>query len=428
MNNEEKMVASEFYPLRPMQRWLIDTHFEKAKSTMMNIGGLLEIDVSIDMKRLADSINIVLNRHDIFRCQLTIDPETSDICQKFNAGVQKVFVEKISDEEFKNRILKLKEPYQLIDKPLYRIYLLETPTVKYAYLDFYHAIMDGMAITILFWREVEMAYNGKIFKKPAQSYAEYILEEKNISPENLEEGRNYWNEIVRRFDLKKHILPYDVEEGENFVQNEMQIPLKNISRNFFKKKNFAEDTFFTAAVMLTIAKIIGVKESFISYVHNGRTTSKELRLMGIMIESYPVYCDFNKYSTVGELLQALKSSIGLGIKYRKSLDTVYSKWTENEPLTFIMQKDGGMGRRGIVNLADTKAKIIDMPENNLSAAESPLDIEINEWNENDGCAYLLLLDYDESRYSENFMTKFAETIDEIIFALQDENKKLSEIL
>ena len=42
MDKENLFTAEDiekgFYPLRPIQRWLIDTHFNKAKSTMMNIG------------------------------------------------------------------------------------------------------------------------------------------------------------------------------------------------------------------------------------------------------------------------------------------------------------------------------------------------------------------------------------------------------
>ena len=39
-----------FYPLRPIQRWLVDTHFRKANSTMMNIGALLKLDEAVDLE------------------------------------------------------------------------------------------------------------------------------------------------------------------------------------------------------------------------------------------------------------------------------------------------------------------------------------------------------------------------------------------
>ena len=71
----------KLHPLRPMQRWLIDTHFDKAKSTMLNIGLLLKLNPSVDTKRLKDAVNAILEYHDIFRCRLALDSETGDICQ-----------------------------------------------------------------------------------------------------------------------------------------------------------------------------------------------------------------------------------------------------------------------------------------------------------------------------------------------------------
>ena len=90
--------SGRFYPLRPIQRFLVDTHFKKAKSTMMNVGALMRLSPVVDMDRLADAINDTLEAHDIFRCRLVIHPETQDICQTFDGEIIKVKVEEISDE------------------------------------------------------------------------------------------------------------------------------------------------------------------------------------------------------------------------------------------------------------------------------------------------------------------------------------------
>ena len=69
-----------YYPLRAIQLWTIDSHFNKVKSTMMNIGALFKLAPEIDLNRLAQAVNDTLNNHDIFRCRLVFHPETSDIC------------------------------------------------------------------------------------------------------------------------------------------------------------------------------------------------------------------------------------------------------------------------------------------------------------------------------------------------------------
>ena len=71
-------IKNVYYPLRPMQRWIVDNHFLKARSTMMNIHRLFKFDKSIDMQRLADAINSIFNEYDIFRCRFDFNPETND--------------------------------------------------------------------------------------------------------------------------------------------------------------------------------------------------------------------------------------------------------------------------------------------------------------------------------------------------------------
>ena len=107
---------SRLYPLRPIQlrpiqRWLVDTHFMKAKSTMMNTGALVRLDPAVDMERMAAALNDVLASYDIFRCRLVIHPETGDICQRFDGEITKVVVETLSDEAFAQRKKEIKLLY-----------------------------------------------------------------------------------------------------------------------------------------------------------------------------------------------------------------------------------------------------------------------------------------------------------------------------
>lgn len=157
----EEDIAKGFYPLRPIQRWLIDTHFNKAKSTMMNLGCMFELNPGIDVKRLENAINEIYETFDVFRCRLVFHPETSELCQRFDGKINYVKVEHWSDEEFELFKKFLSEPYMMIDKPLYRGYIFVTPSANYLYLDFYHAAFDGMALTFNFVHELTVHYQGK---------------------------------------------------------------------------------------------------------------------------------------------------------------------------------------------------------------------------------------------------------------------------
>ncbi|MBQ8701029.1 MAG: anti-sigma factor antagonist, partial [Acidaminococcaceae bacterium] len=256
--------ATRFYPLRPIQRWMVDTHFMKAKSTMMNTGALIRLDPAVDMERLAGVLNDILAAYDIFRCRLVIHPETGDICQRFDGEITKVVVETLSDEAFEQRKQEIKLPYDLIDHSLYRVYLMVTSTAKYFYADFYHAIMDGAALAMLFCREVDKRYTkpekfGKNTSQPA-SYAEYILEESQLSEEELREGHAYWRNMLEDFDEKRHLPPPDVTGGSETPDHEIEVPFPIIDKHFFRGKNFSENTFFMGASLLALAKSAGSRE------------------------------------------------------------------------------------------------------------------------------------------------------------------------
>ena len=411
----------KYYPLRPIQRWLIDTHFNKAKSTMMNIGGLYKLSSQIDTERLANAINKVLEAHDIFHCRLAFHPETCDLCQTFDNEIFPVITEEWTDEEFELIQKYLEEPYDLIGKPLYRVYVFKTPSANYLYVDFYHAIMDGAAAAILFWREMDKNYRGRKSRREPLSYATFVEEEANTPPEELAEGQTYWGKMLAAFDPKKHLLPVDVEGVAAWTQGNFDYTFKNISDEFFRTTRLSEHIYFMGASMLTLAKITGSKESVMSFIHNGRTTMRERRLMGLMLEQFPCAWDFRNDMTITEFLHKLYGQTQVSMTYRKSLGVVYNAGLEDDCVSFIFQKSFYEN----LILGDTSAEVIYLPPNEISAAENALDIEINE---TDKGFYDLFLDYDASRYSEAAIKNFAMTMEKILHAMKNPDAKISEVL
>lgn len=412
--------AYGYYPLRAMQLWLVDTHFKKANSTMLNIGALAKVPAEINLERLAQAINETLDNYDVFHCRLMFHPDTRDICQRFDGEIFPVQIEKISDEEFERRKEFLQEPYEIINQPLYRIYLFETPTSKYMYLDFYHVIIDGTAIGILFWREVEMRYLGKKIKHQPLRYADYILDELRVSPEELAEGNKFWREITGEFDETKHLPPPDIQSEQTLTENHFEAKVENITHKYFLKTGRKETFYFLAATMLAIAKLSGAKSSNMSLIHNGRNTMQERRLMGVMLEEFPINFSFEKDLNVDELLNGLENKFNTCMKYRRSLGTTYAEGLQEICASFIFQK-----KIYSATIGGQEFENIDLPPNKWAATDNILDIEVNMTEDDE---YYIFIDYDAGRYSENALEKFVATFNEIVAKLQAENILVSEIL
>lgn len=160
-----------------------------------------------------------------------------------------------------------------------------------------------------------------------------------------------------------------------------------------------------------------------SWVHHARTSAKELRLMGLLLNQLPIRSTITEDMTTTQFLQAVEENVQQGLSHARSLDEVYKKDLEGECASFILQKN--TDAKAAFILDGKPIAIQDMPANKISAAENVLDIALTALD--DG-SYTLTLTYDGSRYSEAAMQRYADAFDDMLLAMQAENRCLSEIL
>lgn len=144
--------------------------------------------------------------------------------------------------------------------------------------------------------------------------------------------------MLKNFGAEKHLPPPDISENPAWKNGAFNYELKNISQKFFSDTDNKETNFFMAASMFALAKSANSKKSLLTWIHNGRTNSKELRLFGLMIEQLPIAMDFSQNISLAELFQILEKQTADGLTYRSSLDFVYDGNFEDGCATFIFQK------------------------------------------------------------------------------------------
>lgn len=415
-NFSQNDLDNGFYPLRPFQKWILDRNFNKAKSIMFNVGTFFKISSELDPDRLVDAVNQVFHRHDIFRQRFVFHPETNNLCQRFDGEILPVQVESWSDEEFNFIKRTVNEPYLLIDKPMYKFFCFKTPSQNYFLADAHHAIIDGTAIVLLMIHEVNMIYQGKKVK-PAAQFADLIAEEMKIPPEILTMERNYWRDILKNFDTGKYLPPPDISGKYLWKKGSFGCEFKNITPKFFRESGNKETFFFMAASMFALAKSNNQKKSLLTVIHNGRTTQREMRIFGLMIEQMPLGLDFSKNLSLAEILQLLEKNFEDGLKNRGGLDYVYDGGFEENLASFMFQKKNFSYQDYFV-VDGQKCEVEESTNNFWAAAQNTLDIEITLLESG---KYSLILDYDAGIYSESAIRNFAELTDEIILKMQGEN-------
>lgn len=70
-------------------------------------------------------------------------------------------------------------------------------------------------------------------------------------------------------------------------------------------------------------------------------------------------------------------------------------------------------------------EIVEMPANEISAAENILDIEMNA---RDDGSFSLVLDYDNSIYSETAMRRFGDIFKDMVIALRNDDCVVTDLL
>ena len=186
------------------------------------------------------------------------------------------------------------------------------------------------------------------------------------------------------------------------------------------------NTFFVAATMLTIAKSAGQSDAKMTWVHNGRMTMQEQRMMSLMIEQYPIAWDFKNDQTVSELLSGLDAKINDSLNYREGLAAVYSEDLAEACVVLNLRKNILDYENGTVRLGDTMMQAMPVPDNDYSVTEySPLDIDMYV---NDDGSYSMRMYYDSYHYPKNAMEDFKASFDEICRKLQDRDRMVSTIL
>ena len=407
------------YPLRPIQRVIIDDNLKSIRSTMMNMGGVIILDSSTNLEILREAANIVIREHDIFRCRFLFDEESGDIMQRFDGNLHDIDITEIKDDEFDEHMKELVQPFNIIEDRLWRLEIIKTESKKYFISNIYHGIMDGVATVLIFWREIDRYYKAILKgEDPADirhgnsSYAEYIREEMESFADVNEEFGEYWEKMLEGFS-EECFPPRDVN-GEP-SDNEVEIPLDGIKKEFFSDKPYHDSGFFMGVTLLSMAIVTGQRKAIMTWIHNGRTNGKELRLMGLMLEQLPIRWDFDEDIGAVQYVQAVEELMKEGVLKRKGMGRIYEEKLRVDTPAFIYQK-GAIGRRGELKLGDALCIVEPLPQNDdVNACDSAIDIELDAHE--DG-SYSIVFDYDSGRYSDKAIEKMADIMKTVIEKMQ----------
>ena len=292
------------YPLTQTQNGIFVECVANPNTTNYNIPYLYRLDKTVDIERLQPAIKSVIDAHPYLKMTLLLD-ENDDIRalrhDDFPATVNVLHVDKLPPPE------EIVLPYELLEKPLYRVTIYATPTENYLFLDFHHIICDGDSFDILI-DDINAAYDGKTPAKEKYTGFEVALDEKSTREgDGLLKSKAYYDSIFKGCDADCNLFKdFDVKSTDNvaYERGKLKVSVEAV-KDFCSKNKVTFNAFFNAAFGFTLAKFLCREDAIFTTIYNGRNDSRLANCVGMLVKTFPVLCSVIGEKTVVEYVEAV---------------------------------------------------------------------------------------------------------------------------
>ncbi|MEG0503850.1 MAG: amino acid adenylation domain-containing protein, partial [Raoultibacter sp.] len=290
------------YPLSRTQEGIFVECMANPNTTMYNIPLLLKLGKGVDLKRLRDALLQTIEAHPSLKTTLFMD-DSGNIRQKRNDD-DTITIDIVDTLE----CTSLVRPFSLMGDRLFRISLHQAEDT-YLFMDFHHIICDGTSLGI-FINEVNRAYEGEALEQETYSGFEVALDEARLrEEENYQRAHDYYRQLLQGCETE--FLPAkDGQGGQPTTGNvRFSTPGARAVKEYCELHNVTMNAFFTAAFGFLVGKYVYKDEAVFATIYNGRSDSRMVNTLGMLVKTLPVYCVAKKEQTVDQYIVEVKDQL-----------------------------------------------------------------------------------------------------------------------
>ncbi len=283
----EKASARACWPLTFAERQMAAEQHMNPSSVSYNINLALSIAGPLDVPRLEQALDALVERHTALRSYYPM--ENGEMIHRVAAGA-KVSLQRESCErdEVENRIHKANVPYDLSALPLFRFTLYQTGSqTAVLNLAMHHIIMDGMSGGVML-DELWRLYNGEVLPPLELDYTDYAVWQSEHAQE--EEGVAFFTQMfsdgvpeneMPTLAHRPDILPFADVDCERLIG------LEQVDTAALNMGVTTYELLFAAAA-LTLAKYCASEDVTLGTAMNGRPLAQMANMVGMFVNTLPV--------------------------------------------------------------------------------------------------------------------------------------------
>lgn len=241
-------------------------------TTTYNVPYIFETSEPVDLHRLQNAVDLLVDRYEILRTHFENKDETIIQVIDDNAVCK---VEQLINGDYSAFV----HPFDLTKTPLIRVGVYENTVM----VDMHHIITDGSSMPI-FMSELNELYMGRTGNKSPVQYKQFAVEKQDHT-----ESEKYWLSV---FGDEVPVLEMntDFKRGQrqsfngSAVYDTIDIELHNEIVNFCKEKNITPFVYYMAAFDILLSKFSGSEDIVVGMPISGRS-AKYLNTIGMFVNT-----------------------------------------------------------------------------------------------------------------------------------------------
>ena len=297
------------YPLSQTQLGIYLECQKREGEAVYNNPFLFKLSPDIDLSRLSNAVEKTVHAHVSLNTRLFINNE-GEVRQKYISEPFALSITTLSDGEFEQQRQQMVRPFLLLKDRLFRIEIVKTDSSNYLFVDFHHIIFDGTSHGI-FFADVDKAYHGD--KIEVEEYSHLDVAEDEVFQRNSEiydSAKEWYANEFGKLDVESVPMGDRNLPQKTFAK---EIASLNIAFADVESRCTALGCSLNVLSVATLGYQLGVygrkNESLFATFYHGRSDLRTERTMGMLVKTLPIHCVWEKGTTVKSYLLSVKSKL-----------------------------------------------------------------------------------------------------------------------